>query len=59
MRKWQAWSKPATTPAEAKDFHKADALRKELQSMGVHLTDGPSGTTLEKERLTEYNNSAR
>ena len=29
----------------AKDFQKADALREELQSMGIHLTDGPSGTS--------------
>jgi len=28
-----------------KDFQKADALREELQSMGIHLTDSPSGTS--------------
>ncbi len=28
----------------AKDFRRADALREELQSLGIHLTDTPSGT---------------
>jgi cysteinyl-tRNA synthetase len=28
-----------------KDFNKADALREKLQSMGIHLTDAPSGTS--------------
>jgi cysteinyl-tRNA synthetase len=28
-----------------KDFKKADSLREKLQTMGIHLTDAPSGTT--------------
>ncbi|MGD0383263.1 MAG: cysteine synthase [Thermoguttaceae bacterium] len=31
-----------------KDFQKADAIREELQSMGIQLTDGPSGTSWKK-----------
>jgi cysteinyl-tRNA synthetase len=31
-----------------KDFSRADALRKELHSMGIHLTDGPLGTSWKK-----------
>jgi len=34
-----------------KDFSRADALRKELQSMGIQITDGPSGTTWKKNNL--------
>jgi cysteinyl-tRNA synthetase len=33
---------------QTKDFEKADALRAELLAMGVHLTDGPSGTSWTK-----------
>ncbi|MEN6450124.1 MAG: cysteine--tRNA ligase, partial [Thermoguttaceae bacterium] len=32
----------------AKDFHRADALRDELQSLGIQLTDTPSGTVWKK-----------
>jgi cysteinyl-tRNA synthetase len=30
---------------QAKDFHTADTIRKELESMGVHVADSPIGTT--------------
>jgi len=33
---------------QEKDFPRADALREELQSLGVRLTDGPSGTRWQK-----------
>ena len=33
---------------QAKDFHTADAIREELQSMGVRLADGPLGTVWKK-----------
>ena len=29
---------------QAGDFHRADVLREDLRSMGVHLTDSPTGT---------------
>jgi cysteinyl-tRNA synthetase len=32
----------------AKDFSRADALRDELQSLGVRLSDGPAGTAWKK-----------
>jgi len=32
----------------AKDYRVADALRAELQGMGIHLMDGPSGTAWKK-----------
>ena len=33
---------------QAKDYRAADALRAELQSMGIHLMDSPSGTAWRK-----------
>ncbi len=30
---------------QAKDYRQSDALRQELQALGVRVTDGPSGTT--------------
>ena len=33
---------------QAKDYRLADALREKLQSMGVRLTDNPSGTAWKK-----------
>jgi cysteinyl-tRNA synthetase len=33
---------------QAKDYPAADALRAELRSLGVHVIDGPSGTTWKK-----------
>ena len=33
---------------QAKDYRAADALRAELQSLGIDLMDGPSGTTWKK-----------
>jgi cysteinyl-tRNA synthetase len=32
---------------KSKDFGKADSIRKELESRGVLIKDGPSGTTWE------------
>ncbi len=32
----------------AKDFQKADAIRRQLESLGVHVTDTPSGTVWKK-----------
>ena len=37
---------------QAKDFVAADALRAELQSMGIDLIDGPSGTAWKKIPVT-------
>lgn len=34
-----------TRARKAKDFQRADAIRDQLQSMGVELMDGPGGTT--------------
>ena len=35
---------------QAKDYLLADTLREQLQSMGVRLTDNPSGTAWKKSR---------
>ena len=58
-RGWDEWGNsedtPVTVPKKAKqeerhqtrrgkDFQRADALRDQLQSMGVQLADAPSGT---------------
>ena len=32
----------------AKDFHTADTIRKELESLGVRVADGPQGTVWKK-----------